>query len=52
MKADDTSKLIKQGVNFDRKETLKSKDINQLTIATDPNFDFEGTVTVNDKNMI
>ncbi|MCG7337701.1 type VII secretion protein EsaA [Staphylococcus sp. ACRSN] len=49
LKADDTSKLIKQGVNFDRKETLKSKDINQLTIATDPNFDFEGTVTVNDK---
>lgn len=46
--ADDTSKLINEGVDFDRKETIKSSDINHLTIATDSNFDFEGKVYVND----
>lgn len=49
LSAEDTSKLIEKGVNFERKETIKSKDINQLTVATDPNFDFEGTVYVNGK---
>ena len=47
--ADDTSKLINEGVEFERHETIKSRDINQLTIATDPNFDFDGYVYVNDK---
>lgn len=47
--ATDTSRLVNEGVDFERKETIKSKDINQLSIATDPNFDFEGTVYVNDK---
>ncbi|MBX5322297.1 type VII secretion protein EsaA [Staphylococcus caprae] len=47
--ADDTSKLTNEGVKFERKETIKSKDINRLSIATDPNFDFDGTVYINDK---
>lgn len=47
--ADDTSKLINEGVKFERHETIKSRDINQLTIATDPNFDFDGDVYVNGK---
>ncbi|WP_323703684.1 type VII secretion protein EsaA [Mammaliicoccus sp. Dog046] len=47
--ATDTSRLVNEGVDFERKETIKSKDINQLSIATDPNFDFEGTVYVNGK---
>lgn len=47
--ADDTSKLINEGVEFERHETIKSRDINQLTISTDPNFDFDGYVYVNDK---
>ena len=38
-------------MEFERHETIKSRDINQLTIATDPNFDFDGYVYVNDKNM-
>lgn len=50
--ADDTSKLTNEGVKFERKETIKSKDINRLSIATDPNFDFDGTVYINDKNMM
>ncbi|MCM3518708.1 type VII secretion protein EsaA [Staphylococcus xylosus] len=49
LSAEDTTKLIEEGVNFERKETIKSKDINQLTVATDPNFNFEGTVYVNGK---
>lgn len=49
LNADDTSKLISEGVNVERKQTIKSKDINQLTVATDPNFDFEGTIKVNGK---
>lgn len=36
-------------MKFERHETIKSRDINQLTIATDPNFDFDGYVYVNDK---
>ena len=36
-------------MEFERHETIKSRDINQLTIATDPNFDFDGYVYVNDK---
>ncbi|MCU5745662.1 type VII secretion protein EsaA [Staphylococcus sp. SQ8-PEA] len=49
LNADDTTKLINKGVNVERQETIKSKDLNQLTIATDPNFNFEGTVKINGK---
>ena len=47
--ADDTSSLITKGVAIERKETLKSKDINQLSVAVDKNFDFEGEIKVNGK---
>lgn len=34
-----------------RTETIKSNDINQLTVATDPHFNFEGDIKINGKNM-
>ncbi|UXU64131.1 type VII secretion protein EsaA [Staphylococcus agnetis] len=47
--ADDTSSLISKGVPIERKETIKSKDINQLSVAVDKNFDFEGDIKINGK---
>ena len=32
-----------------RTETIKSNDINQLTVATDPHFNFEGDIKINGK---
>ena len=49
LSADNTYKLTSEGVSIKREETINSKDINQLTIATDPNFNFEGNVYINDK---
>ncbi|UEX90022.1 hypothetical protein LN051_10885 [Staphylococcus ratti] len=37
-------------MDIERKETIKSKDINQLSVALDKNFTFEGTIKVNGKN--
>ena len=48
----DTSSLINDGVKVQRTETIKSNDINQLTVATDPHFNFEGDIKINGKNMI
>lgn len=48
--ADDTSSLISKGVSIERKETLKSKDINQLSVAVDKNFDFDGEIKINGKS--
>ncbi|AVO03102.1 type VII secretion protein EsaA [Staphylococcus simulans] len=47
--ANDTEKLVNEGVKFNRSQTVKSKDINRLTIVTDPNFNYEGTILINDK---
>lgn len=47
--ANDTEKLINEGVKFSRNQTVKSKDINRLTIVTDPNFDYEGVIDINGK---
>lgn len=47
--ADDTSSLTTKGVAIERKETIKSKDINQLSVAVDKNFDFEGDIKINGK---
>ncbi|ARJ50993.1 type VII secretion protein EsaA [Staphylococcus lutrae] len=47
--ADDTSSLTSKGVQFERKETIQSKDINQLSVAVDKNFDFDGEIKVNNK---
>ncbi|HCV7824602.1 TPA: type VII secretion protein EsaA [Staphylococcus aureus] len=47
--AQDTSSLINDGVKVQRTETIKSNDINQLTVATDPHFNFEGDIKINGK---
>ncbi|MHD0398638.1 type VII secretion protein EsaA [Staphylococcus simulans] len=47
--ANDTDKLVNEGVKFNRSQTVKSKDINRLTVVTDPNFNYEGTIKINDK---
>ncbi|HDH6908716.1 TPA: type VII secretion protein EsaA [Staphylococcus aureus] len=36
-------------VKVQRTETIKSNDINQLTVATDPHFNFEGDIKINGK---
>ena len=41
--------MINDGVKIQRTETIKSNDINQLTVATDPNFNFEGEIKINGK---
>ncbi len=46
--AQDTSSL-NDGVKVQRTETIKSNDINQLTVATDPHFNFEGDIKINGK---
>lgn len=48
--ADDTSSLISKGISIERNETIKSKDINQLSVAVDQNFDFEGEIKINGKS--
>ena len=47
--ATDTSKLETEGTTFERQEDIKSKDINHLTVSTDPNFDFSGDIYINGK---
>lgn len=47
--ANNTEKLTTDGVKFKRNQTVKSKDINRLTIVTDSNFDFDGTIDINGK---
>lgn len=41
--------MINDGVKVQRTETIKSNDINQLTVATDPHFNFEGDIKINGK---
>ncbi len=45
----DTSSLINDGVKVQRTETIKSNDINQLTVATYLHFNFEGDIKINGK---
>lgn len=47
--ANNTEKLTTDGVKFKRNQTVKSKDVNRLTIVTDSNFDFDGTIDINGK---
>ena len=47
--AGDTTKLVNEGVSLERKQRIKGKDINGLTVATDPRFNFEGEIDVNGK---
>ncbi|MGV3134841.1 hypothetical protein ACEE96_13065, partial [Staphylococcus simulans] len=50
--ANNTEKLTTDGLKFKRNQTVKSKDINRLTLVTDSNFDFDGTININGKKYV
>lgn len=51
LKGGDTSKLENKGIQISHNKEIKSKDINNLQLSLDPNFNYEGTVKINDETF-